>query len=77
MGLLDSLKTWLGVGKDVENEDDTETTNSPEEPKLDPNGATETRVKTTDTAVEALKQTRNDDEEMTNTDNRTDVDSEK
>ena len=31
-----------------------------EEPKLDPRGARETRVKTTDTAVDALKQTRNE-----------------
>jgi hypothetical protein len=59
MGLLDTLKSWLGVGGDADSEPDTTTDDSQrEEPKLDPSGATETRVKSTDSAVDALKQTR-------------------
>ena len=61
MGLLDTLKSWLGGGGDDASEPDTATDDTPsEEPKLDPNGATETRVKSTDSAVDALKQTRTD-----------------
>ena len=59
MGLLATLKSWLGVGGDTASEPDTATDDTPsEEPKLDPNGATETRVTSTDSAVDALKQTR-------------------
>jgi len=61
MGLLDTLKTWLGVGSNDDNETDTPTDHTDsEEPKLDPNGVTETRIKTTDTAVDALKETRSE-----------------
>ena len=61
MGLLDTLKSWLGFGGDTASETDTVTDETPsEEPKLDPNGATETRVKSTDSAVDALKQTRSE-----------------
>ena len=59
MGLLETLKSWFGVGGDTASEPDTVTDDTPsEEPKLDPNGATETRVTSTDSAVDALKQTR-------------------
>ena len=59
MGLLETLKSWLGVGGDTASEPDTVADDTPsEEPKLDPNGATETRVTSTDSAVDALKQTR-------------------
>ena len=65
MGLLATLKSWLGLGSDTDNKADAETAETPtEEPKLDPNGATETRVKTTDTAVDALKQTRSEAAEV-------------
>ncbi|MFQ3475963.1 hypothetical protein HKK80_06845 [Halonotius sp. F2-221B] len=61
MGLLDTLKSWLGLGGDTASETDTATDETPtEEPKLDPSGATETRVKSTDSAVDALKQTRSE-----------------
>ena len=61
MGLLETLKSWFGVGGDTASEPDTVTDDTPsEEPKLDPNGATETRVTSTDSAVDALKQTRTD-----------------
>jgi len=60
MGLLATLKSWLGIGDDTASEADTATDDTPEEPKLDPTGATETRVKTTDSAVDALKQTRSE-----------------
>lgn len=69
MGLLNTLKSWLGSGGDAASEPDAATEDTPsEEPKLDPNGATETRVKSTDSAVDALKQTRtaeSDDNEST------------
>lgn len=59
MGLLNTLKSWLGSGGDAASEPDAATEDTPsEEPKLDPNGATETRVKSTDSAVDTLKQTR-------------------
>ena len=59
MGLLETLKSWFGVGGDTASEPDTVTDDTPsEEPKLDPNGATETRVTSTDSAVDAPKQTR-------------------
>jgi len=65
MGLLATLKSWLGLGSDTDNKADAETAETPtEEPKLDPNGATETRVKTTDSAVDALKQTRSEAAEV-------------
>lgn len=67
MGLLDTLKSWLGVGTDGKTDDQDKTTSSSEEPKLDPNGATETRIETTDAAVDALKQTQDTAEKMTNT----------
>lgn len=67
MGLLDTLKSWLGVGTGGKTEDQNKTTSSPEEPKLDPNGATETRIETTDAAVDALKQTQDKAEKMTST----------
>ena len=58
MGLLNTLKSWLGSGGDAASEPDAATEDTPsEEPKLDPNGATETRVRSTDSAVDALKQT--------------------
>ena len=61
MGLLATLKSWLGFGGDAAGDADTATDDTPsEEPKLDPNGATETRVKSTDSAVDALKQTRSE-----------------
>jgi len=64
MGLLATLKSWLGIGDDTASEADTATDDTPEEPKLDPTGATETRVKTTDSAVDALKQTRSEAAEV-------------
>ncbi|TQQ80792.1 hypothetical protein [Halonotius roseus] len=68
MGLLATLKSWLGFGGDAASEADAETDDTPsEEPKLDPNGATETRVKSTDSAVDALKQTRNEAAETAET----------
>lgn len=64
MGLLDSLKSWLGLREDPDDEADSAIDDpSPAEPKLDPSGARETRVKTTDTAVDALKRTRNEMDE--------------
>lgn len=61
MGLLDTLKSWFGLDGTADATDADAATDEPsEEPKLDPNGATETRVKTTDTAVDALKQTRSE-----------------
>lgn len=67
MGLLDTLKSWLGVGTDGKTDNQDKTNSSSEEPKLDPNGATETRIETTDAAVDALKQTQDKAEKMTNT----------
>lgn len=64
MGLLDTLKSWLGLREETDDEADTTIDDpSPEEPKLDPSGARETRVKTSDTAVDALKRTRNETDE--------------
>jgi hypothetical protein len=61
MGLLDTLRSWLEVGGAADNETDTPPDDTADdEPTLDPSGATETRVKTTDTAVDALKETRNE-----------------
>ena len=65
MGLIDALKSWLGLREEANDEaaetiDETAPQESTEEPKLDPSGATETRVKTTDTAVDALKRTQNE-----------------
>jgi len=62
MGLLDTLKSWLGLDDRADSNDaDAATGDTPsEEPKLDPSGATETRVKSTDSAVDALKQTRSE-----------------
>lgn len=61
MGLVDTLKTWLEGGSTTDKQTDTPTDDTDsEEPKLDPNGATETRIKTTDTAVDALKETRSE-----------------
>jgi len=62
MGLLDTLKSWLGFGDRADSNEAAAPTDetSSEEPKLDPNGATETRVKSTDSAVDALKQTRSE-----------------
>jgi len=61
MGLLDTLRSWLGFGDDADSGSTppTDTTQS-EQPKLDPDGATETRVKSTDSTVDALKQTRSE-----------------
>lgn len=59
MGLLDTLKSWLGLRDDADDEADAPIEDSSvKEPKLDPSGANETRIKTTDTAVDALKRTR-------------------
>jgi hypothetical protein len=61
MGLLDTLRSWLEVGGTADSETDTPPDDTADdEPTLDPSGATETRVKTTDTAVDALKETRNE-----------------
>lgn len=71
MGLLTRLRAWLGSDPDDE---PTEATapDDDAEPKLDPNGVTERRVTTDETAVEALKQTRNDAEEQSNTEKEAD-----
>lgn len=69
MGLLDTLKSWLGLGDDADDEADAPIDDTPpEEPKLDPSGANETRIKTSDTAVDALKQTRSEMDEMDESD---------
>ena len=61
MGLLDTLRSWLGIDGAADSETDTSPDDTADdEPTLDPSGATETRVKTTDTAVDALKETRNE-----------------
>jgi len=61
MGLINTLKSWLGLRENTDDEGGPAIDDAPsEEPKLDPSGARETRVKTTDTAVDALKQTRNE-----------------
>ncbi|MDB2243335.1 hypothetical protein PM076_07585 [Halorubrum ezzemoulense] len=91
MGLLDTLRSWLGLGGDADADgdgdphanaevdtpaadetdgsaaDETGTeaadetgTEAAAEPKLDPSGVTETRVESTDSAVDALKQARNE-----------------
>ncbi|MDB2240789.1 hypothetical protein [Halorubrum ezzemoulense] len=85
MGLLDTLRSWLGLGGDGDADadgdgdphanaevdtpaaDETDGSAADEtgteaaaEPKLDPSGVTETRVESTDSAVDALKQARNE-----------------
>ncbi|MDB2270508.1 hypothetical protein PM032_05655 [Halorubrum ezzemoulense] len=85
MGLLDTLRSWLGLGGDGDGDadgdgdphanaevdtpaaDETDGSAADEtgteaaaEPKLDPSGVTETRVESTDSAVDALKQARNE-----------------
>mgnify|MGYP000530017432 CR=1 FL=1 len=62
MKLIETLRSWLGLGGDA---DQTETdtaeegaSDAGEEPRLDPAGATETRVETTEGAVDALREAR-------------------
>jgi len=60
MGLLETIRLWLGFDDDIDRDDSKITTDetTEAEPQLDPNGATETQGKTTDTAVDALKEMR-------------------
>lgn len=73
MGLVETLRSWLGLGGDAD-QTETETAagdtvptdasgeagaDADREPRLDPEGAAETRVETTEHAVDALKQARN------------------
>ena len=73
MKLIETLRSWLGLGGDA---DQTETdtaeegaSDAGEEPRLDPAGATETRVETTEGAVDALREARSaaDEEESAGT----------
>jgi len=70
MGLIERLTSWLGLGGDADRPEaetaagDTATADAPDEdadgePRLDPEGATETRVETTGAAVDALREARN------------------
>ncbi|OYR78648.1 hypothetical protein DJ71_17300 [Halorubrum sp. E3] len=77
MGVIETLRSWLGLGGNADREEaettagDTATADPPAEdaadadgePRLDPEGATETRVETTETAVDALREARNADDE--------------
>lgn len=72
MGLIGTLKSWLGFGGDDNQTEadtgagDTETSDALDggradagkEPRLDPEGATETRVETTGSTVDALREAR-------------------
>jgi hypothetical protein len=72
MGLIETLKSWVGLGGDDDRTEaettagDTDTADAFDEdaadaggePRLDPEGATETRVETTATAVDALREAR-------------------
>lgn len=72
MGLIETLKLWLGFGGNDDRMEaetvpgDTDTADAldeaaadaGEEPRLDPKGATETRVETTGSTVDALREAR-------------------
>jgi len=70
MGLIERLKSWLGLGDDADRTEaetaagdagaaDASDWDADGEPRLDPEGATETRVETTEAAVDALREARN------------------
>ncbi len=59
MALLDRVASWLGLRDDTDTTTESRSDDTASEgPKLDPDKATETRGRTTESAVEALKQTR-------------------
>ena len=70
MGLIERLKSWLGLGDDADRTEaetaasdagagDATDEDADGEPRLDPEGATETRIETTGAAVDALRDARN------------------
>ncbi|WP_418282941.1 hypothetical protein [Halorubrum sp. DTA98] len=73
MGLLDTLASWLGLRDENDGTEDGSVTDDvvDDEPKLDPDGVTETRVTTTDAAVDALKRTRSEADDTEETDDVT------
>lgn len=83
MGLLDRIKAWITGGSTTQDTDERadssgegeSETDSESPPKLDPSGVTETRVDSTDSAVEELLKTRQETSEKAEAESESDPDS--